>query len=210
MSKGYWDIDIQDSNYLLNEDTKKTHITITIQEGLIYRFNSIKFIGNDPISIDQLMSFVEFENNKPLDQIKLIALQQTIREHYNNLGYLMANVSFQYQKTRIDDYYLIDIVINIDSKRLFYFGDIFIFGLTKTQKKIVEDEITFVSDEAYSLDKIQSTYRNLLNLGIFSSVRIDSNRDQSLREGSNLSHRRDISIVLEEGKKWSCVLWTRI
>ena len=198
-SLGYWDVSIDITNNIYNEETKKTHITINIRQGLVHKLGAIKFNGNTKISDDDLYKMTSINPNKPLDQNTIIQLQNKIRSYYQSEGFLAAQANFKIKKTRKNDTYYNFLEYNITEAQQYFFGDIFIFGLSKTKKSVVEQEITFKANQPYSIEKIQKTYRNLLNLGIFSSVRIDGNRDLSDQSKSK-SLKRDISIVLKEAK----------
>ncbi|MCY4443192.1 MAG: BamA/TamA family outer membrane protein [Proteobacteria bacterium] len=191
---GYWDIAIGNPEYQSMAE-EKVKVKLSIQEGRRYDLSSIEFEGNTALSSDNLRKYFDLQSKDPLDQSKVLALRNAVTNAYIQAGYLNVEVKLSVKKSSIDDGFLVDIICEIKEGRKFLFGDVFIFGLTKTSRDVVKREIDFRSLEDYSPKKIQKTYRNIVNLGLFGSVKIIPQGESFSAQGEKI---RDIFIILKE------------
>ena len=75
------------------------------------------------------------------------------------------------------------------------FGQVFLFGLSKTREKVVLRELTFKQGEKYSPKKIEESKQKLIGTGIFKSVLIEPMDKFAIEEQGRVI---DISVTMKE------------
>jgi outer membrane protein insertion porin family len=113
---------------------------------------------------------------------------------YQNEGFYYANLKNENDGPARFDNFNVDIHLVLDKGKLTVFDGINLTGLNKTKEKVVGREIALNAGDVLTPDKIKEINDNLLNLGLFSYVRISPFIDRELQN----EYRAKISIQVQE------------
>lgn len=192
---GYFDVDVQLSGLSQSDSNAASRLRLQIDESVLHRLQKITFDGNNVFSDQSLITMSHIISGEVLSQKAALDLRRKILDRYIHAGYLDVQVDVFFKKQEVNKEYLCEMIYRINEGKLYVFGDIFIYGLVLTKKKIVENYITMNHGEVYSSDKLKEVYQNLLSLNLFRSVKILTH-NQSTSEDREII--RDIVIVLTE------------
>ena len=196
-SLGYWDIQILEPEISYHKPTQKTHITLRIEEGRRYVFQSIKFQGAKAFSREKLLEAWNLKEEDPLDQSKVLAFRNQIIALYQEQGYVDVEVQLNFKRTATQGPYQTHVEVKVVEGTRWVIGDVYLFGLHRVHPDVVMRELELKKGEAYSLEKIRNTHSNLLSLGLFQSARLVPN---ARKDGLSPHLIQDISIILRESE----------
>ncbi len=141
---------------------------------------------NEPIKIDSIQIDDEFKNLIELKNSDIFKANNFTNSKKNILRYLNEN---GYAKAKLDakayvDLYLykVDLIYKVSKNNLIYIGDISIENDAKIDKEFLEKNIDFKKNDIYNIKKIDKTYENLYNFGIYKYISIepDLERDEDI------------------------------
>ena len=198
---GYWDIRIFQPKTSYRATTGKTDVTLRIEEGERYFFRSISFQGARALSSEQLSEIWHLEAQTPLKQSEMLEMRRETVALYQSLGYVDVEVLLNFKRVLQQGSYQTDIAVEVREGSKSVMGEIFLFGLSRVRREVVMRELSFVSGESYSLEKIRQTHRNLTALGLFQSVRLVPSTRQTGSDSKELI--QDISIIVREARHGS-------
>lgn len=147
-------------------DGEKATFDIKKNEAIKIAFIEIDEEYKDIIKLEKDDNFVSsnFTNSK-----------KNIYKYLGEKGYIKAELD---AKAYVDlDLYKVDLVYKVTKNALQYFGDIKIKNSAKVDKSLLEKNIDFLKGEVYSTKKIDKTYENLYNFGIYKYISIEPNLD---------------------------------
>ncbi len=157
MDLGYYDT-VSVSYEQVGEDVK---VIITVVEKR--RIEQIVFVGNTVVTDEELKETIISKIGEVVVSAPTRADVDKIQGYYRDRGY-MAIVS----DVTIDDYNVLTFVINES-----HVEDILIEGLQKTQEWVVRRQIKTQVGELFQEQKIAQDLNRILNMGIFSDVRVE-------------------------------------
>lgn len=147
-------------------DGEKATFDIKKNEAIKIAFIEIDEEYKDIIELEKDDNFISsiFTNSK-----------KNIYKYLGEKGYIKAELD---AKAYVDlDDYRVDLVYKVTKNALQYFGDIKIKNSAKVDKSLLEKNIDFLKGEVYSTKKIDKTYENLYNFGIYKYISIEPNLD---------------------------------
>ncbi len=176
---GYRDARIvADSIY--KNDQKTISIQLKVEEGDLYKFGDINFIGNTVYSDKQLNNYLRINKG---DTYNGILLQKRIQDNtrpdaadianlYQNNGYLFSNI------TPVEvsaDNNIIDIEVRVSEGKPAYFNNVSVVGNDKTNDHVIYRELRTRPGQLYSKANVVRTVRELGQLGYFDAQEITPN-----------------------------------
>lgn len=175
---GYADFQIISSDVAFDETSNAYSITITLEEGPIYKFGNIAIDSTiAEVSADTLYPLVETVQGKNYSarrvEESVLALSQAISER----GFAFAQVNPR--GNRNFDTNTIDVTYQIDQGARVYIEAINIVGNDRTREHVIRREFDISEGDPLNQVLIQKTKRRLEALGFFESVEI------STRQGSS-------------------------
>ncbi len=162
MDLGYYDT-VSLSYEQVGEDVK---VIITVVEKR--RIEQIVFVGNTVVTDEELKETIISKIGEVVVSAPTRTDVDKIQGYYRDRGY-MAIVP----DVTIDDYNVLTFVINES-----HVEDILVEGLEKTQEWVVRRQIKTQVGELFQEQKITQDLNRILNMGIFSDVRVDSRPGQ--------------------------------
>lgn len=195
IKRGYWDVKVREPRLTTDPSTGNSTIVLLIEEGLPRVLSNLIIEGNSFITTKEIVRLFPSVSGQPLDKKDLLDFEKELTTKYYESGYIYADIelkisSYKSRKSRPSQ-----ITVKINEGPLTKFGEIFIFGLVKTQKEVVEREINFHSGDTYAPAAILESKKKLMSLGIFRSVAIQPMDKLVLSEKGQII---DLSITVKE------------
>lgn len=161
-------------------DDKNVAIGIHIEEGELYTFGDISFIGNTVYSDEQLKRVLRIEKG---DEYNGVMLEKRIADNtspdalditnmYQNNGYLFSTINPVEVSAEGN---VIDLEIRISEGKPVHFNDITIVGNEVTNDKVIYRELYTRPGQLYKKSNVIRTIRELSQLGFFDAEQIGTN-----------------------------------
>jgi len=169
-------------DYKVYGDTlkKQNVVEFEINEGERFKINDIVVLGIDSVDSkvkDYILNSVNRLQNQYYDENEVISKINSLHNKLLNNGYFFArkiNENIIINKENLTD----SITIAFNTGGRYRFGKVNFLDIVEKQKKVSDilkrKMITWKEGEYYSKLKFERTVRNLLALGAFSSVSIDT------------------------------------
>jgi outer membrane protein insertion porin family len=144
------------------------NITITLNEGHLYRFGEVNFQGNLIFQKSVLQKDIKFKTGQTVSNKKLDETMMDLKGLYLDKGYLNINIMpIPEIKNHVMNY-----TFYITPGERIRVNQIIITGNTITEDKVIRRQVYLYPGEYFSVKKIRHTYYNLTDLGYFKSVNI--------------------------------------
>ncbi|HHH19129.1 MAG TPA: hypothetical protein ENK86_01265 [Campylobacterales bacterium] len=158
----------------------------------------ITLVKNEPITIASLSVDPEFQRlstlrkNTRFRTTDFSSSKKRITRHLEENGYPTYTMD---AKAYVDlDLYQVKVVISIDKGKKHYFGTTEVNNSTRMDNELITEQIEYKEKELYNVLKLEESYDNIYQLGVFSKIQFQADFNQS-QEGVT-----PITIHLEEGK----------
>lgn len=183
---GFLDVEV---TYNLTFDSLRSRVAIDIfvMENKQTFVHDIVFDGNMLFADDMLYRTVTTALGEPFDQRKMDFDNHVVTSLYDDQGYADATVLSQKQVTENRA----SITHNITEGERQFVHSIEIRGLARTQRSSVVREIIMNPGDVFRYAVLLQSQRNLYNLGIFRSIRIDT-------RSAPVSNQKIVQFVLTE------------
>lgn len=198
-------IELQNQGYLhakiqavrtefLKKDKSAAVISVSLDEGPLTQIKQIGFEGNISFTKAQLSDVVKMKSNSPLSLTELQESIQRLKDFYHNQGYLEMRllneedglITYNEANTQAS------IEFQIQEGPKIIVASINLVGNSFTKDYVILREITIHPGDVLTTDKIESSISNLQKVGLFSSVQIKSED-----ENSSIANRQ-INVIVAE------------
>lgn len=176
--RGFRDAKIVSDSIVDIEDENRIKLYIKVDEGNVYKFGKIKYVGNSKFTTEQLERLLTINEGDTYNAVlldkKIGADQdnQDIKSAYMDNGYLFAQVNPVETKVHNDS---IDIEIRIHEGKPAHINRIIVEGNTRTNDHVIYREIRTKPGELFSKSELMRTYRELAQLQFFDPENIGVN-----------------------------------
>lgn len=165
--------------------TTEDTIILTIQKNTPIKIRTIvldeEFAKHSSLKVDEVFRTSDFSSTKK-------QITRYLEEH----GYPTYELN---AKAYVDlDLYQVDINISVDKGELRYFGTTDINNSSKMDEELITEQIKYQENERYNVLKVEESYDNLYQLGVFSKIQFQADFNQS-QDGIT-----PITVTLEEGE----------
>ncbi len=178
------------SQPVVRRQGKSLVIAIHVDEGPIYRFGDITFVGNLKFPASQLHNGLTIKKG---DVFRGTHLQHDVlglSDFYSSLGYAYVTVDPHTDVNAATHTVNVEFAINPGKEVLV--DRINITGNTKTSDKVIRRELTIQEQEPYSAEKIRESKMRLDQLGYFSQTHLTT-------EPAQQPDRIDLDVNVTEG-----------
>lgn len=176
---GYRDARVISDSITVNDD-KTISLNIKVEEGNLYTFGDINFIGNSVYTDQQLTRMIRINKG---DTYNSVLLSKRIADNtkpdadditnlYQNSGYLFSTINPVEVSA---DGNVIDMEIRITEGKAAHFNSVTVVGNDKTNDHVVYREIRTRPGQLYSKANVVRTVRELGQLGFFDAQEITPN-----------------------------------
>ncbi|MGC6431759.1 MAG: BamA/OMP85 family outer membrane protein [Jejuia sp.] len=173
---GYRDARIISDSISINND-KTISLHIKVEEGDLYKFGDISFIGNTVYTDEQLNRYIRIKKG---DTYNGVLLQERIQDNskpdandivnlYQNNGYLFSSIN-PVEVSAEDN--VIDLEIRISEGKAAIFNNVSVAGNDKTNDHVIYRELRTRPGQLYSKANVVRTVRELGQLGFFDAQEI--------------------------------------
>lgn len=185
-SKGYWDARVQKVS-LPEAESKKIHLSIRIKEGKQHLLDQLKIEGNQFFTKEELNLNKFLLTKEAISPDSIQALERHIKDLYREKGFLSTKVHINFiPKRSSGKHEFLDLKVKINEGKIYKISKIYIDGLENMSKGFIRKFLRIKEGNLYSLDEIEKSRQDLLDLGVFDSVHFSKRDKHSLQKGSQL------------------------
>ena len=181
---GYIDFAVVSDSLIIDPQSGKARLVIEVDEGQQYRLGQFSVEGASRFPTDQLERMFTVQRRSVLglpfggrnervagdvfDQGALDAATASVRQLYNNEGYLYAQISPVVQRAEAEDGTpVVNVTWAISENSPFYINRVVIEGNTYTHESVIRDRLVVYPGDIYSEDRLIQSYRSIGALGFF-------------------------------------------
>ena len=194
---GYLDVKIKEPRISKPSATSPAEATIYVEEGLPWIISKIQITGNVRITTEEIKETINLDLGMPYDKSILGDIQGRLKSQYFSKGFAHAEVRVSIEGVKQRKSVATTLSFTIEEGPLVSIGRIAIIGLGISKRKVVERELEFSSGDPWSPEKVETTRKKIVALGIFKTVNIVATDPNAYSEKRQIL---DISILLKEAK----------
>lgn len=185
-ANGFIDMRVIHDTLVVDPQTGKGRLVVTVEEGEQYRVRDFRVSGNRRFSAEQIEQFYSDEEGGILrslgigrssvggprifDRPAFEQSSQQVAELYRNQGYLFAQVRPLLDRDRDEDGNpVVDLRFDVREGQPFYVGNIEIRGNTFTHDRVIREQIALIPGALYSEGDLLRSYQSIEGLGYFES-----------------------------------------
>ncbi len=184
-SRGYIDFEVISDTLVVDPQSGKARIVVTLEEGPQYRLGEFNIEGASRFPTEQLSQYFTSQSRSVLglpfgrsstresgevfDQGALSSATQRVQQLYRNQGYLGAEVQPVVERAPAAEGEppRVDVTWQITERTPFYIDRINIAGNTYTHESVIRDRLFVLPGDIYSDDRLLQSYQNISALGFF-------------------------------------------
>ncbi len=196
---GYLDVVIDESKIKFefpdSDEPGDMDIVIDVQPNKQYFVGDIKIKGNKIFTTDHLMYLIndryDFNKGDVFSPARVDEVIENLRTFYGEFGYIDTIVR-ALRRPNIETGN-IDLTIDIIESGKYYLESINIQGNTKTKSDVILRELALAPGDVFDLYRMKISEQRLKETRFFDEVTLSP-------ESTNIPKRRDLRIVLKEGR----------
>ena len=160
-----------------NKPGKNANLTLNIEEGRLYRLNSINFVGVKLFRTPETLMRPVFQMQKGdvFSTAKLRKGLEELRKLYGQFGYIDFVTEPNIEPVPGTD--KIDLTLNFDEGKQFFVRRIDFSGNTTTRDKVIRRELLIDEGDVYNTRLWELSILRLNQLGYFDPLKADSAAD---------------------------------
>ena len=167
-----------------------------IQEGKQQRFGTVKLLGVQQLSPQEIQSQLETRSGQPYSLPDLADDRTTILTDYYRHGFLQVGLTVT-QQPEANDPTRMDIVFQVQEGEQFFVRQILVSGIHHTRPQVVQNLVELHPGDPLDRSKLQDTQRRLYNLTLFNEV------DTAVVNPNGEQQNKDVLINLHEAHRWN-------
>lgn len=212
-SAGFLEAEVAEPLLEWSEDRKEVTVTIPVDEGPLYRLETLRFEGMEVLG-ESLLGSLEAEfAGRPYHPRIPFQIRGRLQTAFGNQGYPDADI--EPEVVMDDDSGAVDVVVRADAGPRVTVSEVVIEGAEKTRHNFIRSRMLLEAGELYDESQERLSFRNLYRTGLFRSVRIslgdppedlgepaslaDPAEDASEDQGAGQGSRRPLIVQVEEG-----------
>jgi len=190
-NNGYQNIKIGDTSQTFNADKTRLMLRIPLEEGPLFHFGTVHFVGNAIFPSQKLTPAIQFKAGEIFNQGKLDESIAKLQDIYGAQGYIRVQIKPNFTQDPIKG--IVDIEFHIDEGEVVYVDHIAVEGNTHTKEFVIRREILLKEGEPFSSVKARKSVERLYNLGFLDNVDVDVQQPNS-------PAKADVIYTVTEGK----------
>ena len=174
-SEGYLDAVVNPPETVLSPDKTRADVSVSIHEGMQYRFGGITFEG-DVIFYPQrdLLKEMEVFTSKPYTPVALTNLERKIVYFYKRHGYFTAKVRSESDPAKALDG-RVAVRFFVEAGPVYRFDGVTQSGLQKLRPSFLRKRFESLQGQVYDPEKLEERYRRLMGTGLFTNLKLTQN-----------------------------------
>ena len=212
---GYLDFVVTGDSLLVDQETGKAKLIISLSEGPQYLLSDFEIIGNRRFSTEELSRYFNIETGGLLRGFGLGTARQTqvegrpfdaaafedatgrVQQLYRNQGYLYAQVMPSIEKV---DSNRVHVTWNIEEGNPAYVNRVTIVGNTFTHEDVIRGQLLVVPGDIYNEELLVQSYQRIGALGFFETPMPTPRMDEEC-EDQQARTNCDVNITFEVKEK---------
>ena len=174
LDRGFAEFKVRSTQVSLSNDKTKVFVTINIEEGAQYNYESIRYTGETIVALDELKSLFVAKQGEVFNRSEVIKAVNAMRDLLSEEGYAFAEIvpdTVLNTETRT-----VDLNFKFEPKNRVYIRYIQIEGNTRTRDYVIRRELRQLEGAPYSLKNVRLSKTRLERLGFFQSSSVNTNR----------------------------------
>jgi len=175
LDRGYAKFDLISKQVNLSDDKKDIFITISFNEGELYKFGTISLYGLEDFNQEIFQSILS-TNIQPggsFSRANLETSKNSIEYVLGEKGYAFPEINYNASFKENTDY--IDITFTVNPKKISYVRRINIKGNTKTNDEVYRRELRQYESSLYSQNKVDRSKLRVQRLKFVNDVEVKKN-----------------------------------
>ena len=194
-SRGYFDMVADTPEFKRRSDGSGYEAKITVREGLPYVFAAMHFTGTTMPS-DRLLALGHFVAGDVLGEDSLNVFRSRLADFFAMQGYLENTFDISFDRKMLKNQYQTTIKVQVSAGPRYVVHAMEILGLVKTRRHVVLRELQIKVGDVLTPQRMEASYENLKQLGLFKSIRFEHQDDHGAGDGDTKQIR--LLVQLEE------------
>lgn len=170
--RGYADFEITSTQVSITPDREQVYITISLDEGKVYRVNEVNLVGElGDVRAEDLERLILVAEGQIFSQARITATEEQLTGALGNGGFTFATAS---GVPKLNDDGTVDIEFFVDAGKRAYVRRISFTGNTLTQDKVLRREVRQMEGGWASTAQIDLSKVRLERLGFFKGVEVET------------------------------------
>lgn len=170
-SLGFLDALVKPGKSYFSENGEWLYLEIVVEEGLLYTIDEININGEVVIDEEELRKATSVKEGQPYTDLSRMRLAEQLEKSYGKIGRVFTRARVQAIVKQGQPYVVLQ--ADIEESEEVYIEGIRIEGNTKTRDVVVRRELEFYPTERINTELVDSSKRNLRNLGFFETIDMD-------------------------------------
>lgn len=181
--RGYLDVRVTRPSLELDPTTKSGRVTIAVEEGPLFRLESVRFEGNKGIGEEVLREAAALPVDEAFRPELLRDAVGRVEERYWNEGYNDVVVNAEVKRGESND--RVNLAFSIKENDRGVVSEISVEGTGHTSDGLVRGQLGFKPGDTLDFDKVTRARRKLYDTGAYSLVDIETDPlDQRIQPGN--------------------------
>lgn len=170
-STGYLNAEVDPPEITFNDAQTVANITLTIREGIQYRFGSIRFTGAELYPREKLLSVVQAQTRDIYTQGRLAAAARALEDYFVKHGHFAASVTPNADPAAAREGKVAAEFL-IGAGPVFRFDGVTVAGTQDVKPSFIQKRLRRLNGQVYSPRAVDKSFRELIQTGLFRNVRI--------------------------------------
>ena len=195
--KGYLDFKVTDVTVTEHDDDPElVDVKFTVEEGDPYFINSIRIVGAQEFSEEELMRLVSAREEDVYSSSREDRDLKALESKYSPLGF----ADFQARAVRYPDYstHSVDVEYQIQEGTQYTIGEVYISGNRWTKDYVIRRELPFERDDLLDKELLDIGKSRLMGMGYFQSSTGEGDGVEILSMDSPEPGKKDVYVNVEE------------
>lgn len=172
--RGYADFQVESTQVSISPDRERIHVTVNVNEGLLYRIGELSLAGNLIFDEQTLRELFTIAPGDIFNQRGITNTIEALRDKLGTEGYAFARIN-PVPELREEDQ-SVDLTFFVDPADRVYVRRLRIVGNETTRDDVIRAEMRQLEGTWLSTEALRESRDRLLRLGFFGDVRIDTPR----------------------------------
>lgn len=172
VAEGYLDAIVDPPTIVLDDTAKSGSITLTVHEGLGYRFGNIRFEGPTPLATERMLSEISSQTGGGFTPGRLAAARRALQDLYVADGYFLAEVTSQASLESAQNG-VVPVVFSISPGAIHHFQGMTVKGTRRLKDSFLQKRFGHLAGRRYDPSAVNKTFRELMQTGLFRNLQID-------------------------------------
>ena len=172
LDRGYIKFEIKSTQVSISADKQDIYITVSIDEGDVYKVSDLKLAGEPSVPVKQLFPLIHMRRGDVFSRKVTIESAERISKKLGNEGYAFANVN---TIPEIDEETKqVAVTFFVDPGKRAYVRRVNTKGNTRTRDEVLRREISQLEAAWFSSELVRESRERLQRLGYFEEVNVET------------------------------------